>query len=228
MKFSESTISILKNFVTINDSIAFRKGNILRTISSQKHIFAQATLEDEIPQDFAIYDLNNFLSIITLRSKEFGFPELQFDDKHVYILSNNGRSKITYRCCEENAFVAPPDKKVILPTEDVKLTLTSDDISWVLETSSVLHSNHIALVGDGKSYYLHTLCPENDAANTDELYLGNVPEGSLPTCRFLFKTDNWKMIPGDYDMVVSKGALATFIHKTRKLQYWVAMEMGSK
>ena len=66
MNLSEKTFNLLKNFSTINQSILFKKGNTLRTMSVMKNILAEADIEENIPQDFAIYDLVRFLNGISL------------------------------------------------------------------------------------------------------------------------------------------------------------------
>ena len=45
MKLSDKTISVLKNFSSINQSILFKEGNKLRTISVMKNILAQSLLQ---------------------------------------------------------------------------------------------------------------------------------------------------------------------------------------
>ena len=54
MKLSDKTLSVLKNFSTINQSLLFKQGNKLRTISVMKNILAEATITEEIPTDFGI------------------------------------------------------------------------------------------------------------------------------------------------------------------------------
>ena len=63
MKLSNETLSVLKNFAGINSGIEFKKGNKLTTISSGKTVLAKATLKDEFPQDFCVYDLNQYFKI---------------------------------------------------------------------------------------------------------------------------------------------------------------------
>ena len=82
MKLSDNTISLLKNFSTINQSILFKTGNKLRTISVMKNILAEATINEALPKDFGIYDLNQFLNGHSLHQS----PELDFtNDEYVVI-----------------------------------------------------------------------------------------------------------------------------------------------
>ena len=72
MKLSDKTILLLKNFSSINQSILFKQGKKLRTISVMKNILAEATIAEDIPKDFGIYDLNQFLNGLSLHQN----PEL--------------------------------------------------------------------------------------------------------------------------------------------------------
>ena len=60
MKLSDKTLTILKNFAGINNSILVKEGTNLRTISVAKNIHAEATIEEDFPREFGIYDLNQF------------------------------------------------------------------------------------------------------------------------------------------------------------------------
>ena len=58
MKLSESTVNVLKNFSGINQSLQFKSGNILRTISPMKTVFVEATVYENFSKEFALFDLN--------------------------------------------------------------------------------------------------------------------------------------------------------------------------
>ena len=116
MKISPDTTAILKNFAHINQGIFFKKGNVISTVSPQKNILADATISETIPQDFGIYDLNNFLSVNSLFKEG---SELEFDQNHVIIKGLGGRSKIKYRITDPSMIVVAPDKRPNLPAVDV-------------------------------------------------------------------------------------------------------------
>ena len=148
MKLSQETTAILKNFSHINQGIYFKKGNVISTMSPQKNILADATISEEIPQDFGIYDLNNFLSVTSLFKEG---SELEFDDKHVIIKGLGGRSKIKYRITDPSMIVVAPDKRPNLPSVDVKFTFSKDDFEWVIKTATVLGAPHLAVESDGST-----------------------------------------------------------------------------
>jgi len=223
MKLSNETLSVLKNFGTINQGIFFKQGKTLKTVSSHKNILAEVTIKEEIPADFGVYDLNNFLSVVSLHKDD---PSFEFDEKHVVIVGNKGRSKIKYRFCEPTMIVIPPEKQFVMPESEIKFTFSSEDFDWVLRAASVLSSPHIAIESDGKKISIVTLDLQNDAAHTDAL---EIAEGNGNKFKMIFKTENLtKVLPGSYDVEISSKGVSHFKNKTVPLQYYISTEAGSK
>ena len=102
MKLSNDTLNVLKNFASINQGIMFKKGKTIKTVSGGKNVLAEATISEEIPTDFGVYDLNNFLSVLSLHKEE---PVLEFESNNVLISGLKGRSKIKYRFCAPHMIV---------------------------------------------------------------------------------------------------------------------------
>lgn len=224
MKLSQETTAILKNFSHINQGIYFKKGNVISTMSPQKNILADATISEEIPQDFGIYDLNNFLSVTSLFKEG---SELEFDDKHVIIKGLGGRSKIKYRITDPSMIVVAPDKRPNLPSVDVKFTFSKDDFEWVIKTATVLGAPHLAVESDGSTVKLVTFDESNDASHTNSLELSDVdPQGNV--FKLIFKTENLKVIPDSYVVEISSKGISTWTSTTSELKYWVTIETSSK
>ena len=142
MKLSESTLSLLKNFSTINQSILFKQGNKLRTISVMKNILAEATITEELPKDFGIYDLNQFLNGLGLHHQ----PDLDFaNDGHVVI--REGRMRTKYFFADPNVIITPPDKEISIPTEDVKFELSTQQLDKLLKASAIYQLPDLSVVG---------------------------------------------------------------------------------
>ena len=221
MKFSEDTLTILKNFATIYDGLAFKKGNSLKTMDTGKIVFAAATISEEIPHDFYIGKLNTFLSVLSL---ENDIPNLEIDDKNVYVVGNKGRSKITYRQCTPDNLL-DTNKSINITPENtkIKFDLSEEDFKWVMRSATILQNPHILVVGDGSHVYLRTTNVHDNSVHSDSLDLGEFP-APQNTVRVVFKTENWKMIPGPYEVCVSSKAVSSFEHKDRKLKYWIAVE----
>ena len=222
MKLSSETLAILKNYGNINQGIHFKTGNIIKTISPHKNILTQAEITEEIPCDFGLYDLNNFLSVISLHKDE---PELDFDNRHVLIVGNNERSKIKYRFCDPTMIVTPPENDIEMPNPEIKFTLTSEDFQWILRAASVLSSPQIGIESDGDKINIITFDLQNDSAHTDSLEIG---DGNSATFRMIFKTESLtKLLPGSYDVSISSKGIAFFVNQSVKIQYYVTIESGS-
>lgn len=224
MKLSNDTLSVLKNFGAINQGIYFKKGKTLKTVSSHKNILAEVTITEDIPADFGVYDLNNFLSVVSLHKDE---PSFEFDEKHVVICGNKGRSKIKYRFCEPTMIVVPPEKALTMPEAEIKFELKAEDFEWITRAANVLSSPQVAVESDGKTVHIVTLDLQNDSAHTDALEIGNNDTGNK--YRMIFKTENLtKIMAGTYDVSISSKGISNFKNKNVSLQYWITTEQGSK
>ena len=223
MKLSNETIAVLKNFGAINQGILFKPGKKLKTVSSHKNILAEVDIKEDIPAEFGIYDLNNFLSVISLHKDD---PSFEFDDKQVTIIGNKGRSKIKYRFTPANMIVTPPEKQLTMPDAEIKFELKFEDFDWIMRAANVLSSPQIAIESDGKKVNIVTLDLSNDSAHTDAL---EITEGTGNKYKMVFKTENiTKIMSGSYDVSISSKGISHFKYKTLSLQYWVTTEAGSK
>ena len=215
MKLSNETLNVLKNFSTINQGIEFKKGNKLATMAATKSVLAKATLKDEFPQDFCIYDLNQFLSVHSL----YKDTELDFND--IDVVFKSGRSKVKYRKTEKNQIVVPPEKELSLPTVDVSFTLTSEDFDSILKTANVLQSPHVSVESSGDKINLTAFNADDNSAHTNSIEIG---DGNGKSFKMVFLTQNLKMIAGSYDAEISFKGLASFKNTKQEIQYWVASE----
>jgi len=221
MKLSKHTLSMLKNFSDINMSIEIKKGNILRTVSVQKNILAQAELEEEFPQDFAIYELNRFLGAVSL----FDDPEFTFNGKSTNI--GTAKHSVDYVYCDPSMIVTPPENNITFPEPEVKFVLSQDALSQVMKASNVLGTPEIAIEGGphpNDVIRLKALDVNNDSTDTFKVVL---EEKSGDKFRFVFKTENMKMIPGNYDVEISSKGISHFTLQGQKLEYWIATESTS-
>jgi len=224
MKISPETNAILKNFAHINQSLFFKKGSVISTMSPQKNILVDATITETIPQDFGIYDLNNFLSVTSLFKDG---SELEFDQNHVIIKGLNGRSKIKYRITDPSMIVVAPDKRPKLPVVDVKFTFSKEDLEWVIKTASVIGAPHLAVESDGTTVSLVTFDESNDAGHTNSLEMSDVdPEGNV--FKLVYKTENLKVIPDSYSVEISSKGISTWTSITNEIKYYITLETSSK
>ena len=219
MKLSDSTLSILKNFAGINNSILVKKGNRLRTISVAKNILAEANLGEEFPSDFALYDLNQFLNV---NNSLFRNPELDFTDNG-YVVISEGESKQTFFFADPNVIVTPPDKEITLPTEDVCFELSTEQLDKLLKAAAINQLPDFSAIGRNGKVNLVVRDKKNDTSNRHEEVVGETSD----EFSFNFKVENIKVLPGTYDVIVSKKLLSRFTSKNQDLTYYIALEPDS-
>lgn len=221
MKLSENTIEVLKNFSTINPSLSFRQGNILRTVSPQKNILAAAVVEESFPADFAIYELNQFLGLNSI----FENGDIQFGDSRLEI--TEGSSKCSYTYTDPSMVTTPPEKDLSLPTSEVQFEMTRETLKSVVNAANQLSLPEIAVRGDGTTISLVATDTKNPTTNEYSVSVSSShAEVSLEEFSFVFKTENFKFIPDDYSVTVSSKGISNF--KGTRVEYWVATEAGSK
>lgn len=218
MKLSESTVNLLKNFSSINQSILFKAGNKLRTISVMKNILVEANVAEEFDKDFGIYDLNQFLNGLSLHAS----PELDFTSDE-YVVIKEGRMRSKYFFADPTVIVSPPEKEITLPSEDVEFVLTSQQLEKLKKASSVYQLPDISVVGDGETIRLVARDKKNDTSNDFAIEVGETDE----TFTFNFKEENLKVLPGTYDVVVSSKLLSRFSSQNCDLVYYIALEPDS-
>lgn len=218
MKLSDKTLTLLKNFSSINQSMLFKKGNSLRTISVMKNILAEAKIEEDIPKDFGIYDLNQFLNGLSLHQN----PELDFQNDG-YAVIREGKMRSKYFFAEPSVIVSPPDKDINLPSEDVCFELNTQQLDKLLKAASIYQLPDLSAIGENGVVKLVVRDKKNDTSNDFSIVVGETDSNFV----FNFKVENIKIIPGTYDVVVSSKLLSRFESKNYDLTYYIALEPDS-
>jgi hypothetical protein len=220
MKLSDKTLEVLKNFTSINTGISIKSGNTIRTISKQQNVLAKATVAETFDKEFVIYDLNRFLGTLTSLSD----PDITINSDKKVMTIKSGSSKTIYGLSDEAMIVAPPEKELKVENAEVNFELTKDNLSQILKMSGVLGLPNIAVVGDGKKILASTLDSKNDQSDNFSIEVGVTKD----TFKFIFTTENLKMIPGDYSVGISSKGISHFKNKSIPVEYWIATEAGSK
>ena len=220
MKLSDKTLLLLKNFKDINQSILFKKGSKLRTISVMKNILAEATIDEELPKDFGIYDLSQFLNGLELHKPHI--PELDFGEDS-YVVIKEGRMRSKYFFADANVIITPPDKEVTLPSEDVSFELSTSQLDKLLKAASIYQLPDLAVVGGDGVVKVLVRDKKNETSNDFSIIVGE----TNATFSFNFKVENIKILPGNYDVVCSKNNLSRFTSKNQDLTYFIALEPDS-
>ena len=218
MNLSDKTLTILKNFAGINNSILVKKGNQLRTISVAKNILAEAIIEEQFPREFAIYDLNQFLNGLDLHQD----PDLDFSQDS-YITIQEGKRKVRYFYADPNVIISPPDKEITLPSEDVHFQLESASLEKLLKAAAVYQLPDFSVIGGSGVVNLVVRDKKNDTSNTFAIAVGE----TVKEFTFNFRVENIKIIPGAYDVIISSKLLSQFTNSQYDLKYYIALEPDS-
>jgi hypothetical protein len=214
MNISDNTLSVLKNFSGINQNLAVKSGNKIRTISPQKTVMAVAQVEDKFDSPFAIYDLNQFLSAISLFEK----PNFVFEDSNVVVA--NGKSSIRYFYADESMVMTAPERDIELPDTLVEFKLSVNDLKSTMQAASVLQAPNWSVVGNGSIIEIVVGDVKNSTSNNYRVTVGTTSE----EFEVVFKVDNLKMMQRDYNVAISSKGISHFTTEKGDLQYFVATE----
>lgn len=215
MKIDVDTVNVLKNFAKINPSIVVQEGNVLKTISPTKTIMAKAKVKTDFGKRFAIYNLDRFISIVST----FTDPDFKFGDKSVDISDTNRKTHYVY--ADENTVTKAPEKEINLPSVDVTFRLTNENLKDVEKAAGILALPEIVVMGDGKNLYLQAADSKNPSGDVYSIQIGETDKAF----KAIFKAENIKIIPGDYDVNISSKGISHFIHDD--VEYYIAVEQTS-
>ena len=218
MKLSEKTLTVLKNFAGINNSILVKEGNKLRTMSVAKNILGEAQIEEDFPRQFGVYDLNQFLNGLSLHQD----PEMDFTEES-YLTIREGKRRVKYFFADPQVIISPPDKEITLPSEDVHFQLESSALEKLLKAAAIYQLPDLSLVGGDGVVKLVVRDKKNDTSNEYSIIVGETDR----KFSFNFKVENIKIIPGAYDVVVSSKLLSCFTNSEYNLTYYIALEPDS-
>ncbi len=219
MKISDNTISILRNFSDINANILFKPGSTLNTVSTMKNIMAKADVEEEFETEFGVYDLPEFLRALD----SFKQPVLKFTgNTNLKIQDEKSTLSARYAFADKST-LRFPSKEIKMPDQTVAFTLKNEDYESVKKLYTNLSLPDIAFKGEDGKIKLVALDKKNSNSNVSSIIVG---DSNIEFTAYI-KAENMKIVPGDYDVALSKAKIAHFINKKVKVQYWIALEADS-
>ena len=218
MQLSDKTLNLLKNFAGINQSILFKQGKTIRTISVMKNILAEVNVDEEFERDFGIYNLNEFLNAMSL----YQDPQLDFKNES-YVSIREGKTRSKYFFADPAVIVTPPDKSITLPSEDVSFELNTQQLDKLLKAAAVYGVPDLSVIGENGVVKLVVRDKKNDTSNDFSVVVGETDK----EFSFNFKVENIKILPGTYEVVVSQKLLSRFTSKNHDLTYYIALEPDS-
>ena len=222
MKLSEHTISVLKNFASINQNLVIKEGSELQTMSAMKNIVSKATVEESFPKEFAIYDLNEFLASLSL----FTNPILTFDDQSLEMKEEKNHFNALRYFYSDPSVVQSPSNTITMPSEEVSFELTNETLSKMKRASAVIGAPDMVLENTDEPFksILNAIDKKNDTANNYSLDISTNGDGQF---KFYFKVENLKLMDGSFDVSVSSRNISNFKSKNSDVEYWIALEPES-
>ena len=218
MKLSEKTLTVLKNFAGINNSILVKGGKQLRTMSVAKNILGEAQIEEDFPRDFAIYDLNQFLNGLGL----YQDPDLDFEADN-YVVIREDQWDVKYFFSDPQVICSPPDKAITLPSEDISFKLETAVLEKLVKQAAVYQLPDLSAIGRNGNIELVVRDKKNDTSNIPRIVVGQTDKEFT----FNFKMENIKIIPGSYNVSISSKLLSEFSNSKYDMKYYIALEPDS-
>ena len=226
MNLNNETVSVLKNFSTINQNLVIKSGSNISTMSAMKNIIASAKVKENFPVDFAIYDLNEFLAALSLFEK----PDLDFHDDFVVITENGSTGKFLKYWYSDPSVVTSPTKEITMPECEVSFNLENNMLVNVQKAAAVIGAPDMALeaMSVGKAL-LKVTDKKNSTANDYAVGVDvNNEDGKDLPYKFWFKVENLKLLSGSYNVAVSSKNISHFVNSNVDINYWIALEPESK
>lgn len=218
MQLTDKSTTILKNFASINPSIVFHKGKKQKTIAPSKTLLAEAVFEDSIEESFSIYDLNSFIAVLTTEKDPIQF-DLQGTD---LVMTHENGDRLKFRTCVPTMVVSPGEKEIKDTDIAVEFDLSAELLKKIQQYASILSSPNI--IFETKGNVIEVMADEVCNDSSHQFTISIKSDKKLKPARSIFRTENWKLLPGDYHVSVLTVGAAKFENKTEKVTYWMAIE----
>lgn len=221
MELSVETEALLTNFAGINQNMLFTEGSTIKTMSEARNVLASGNISEDIPKEFGIYDLNEFLRAIAIVNPS---PNIKFEDDNVLLKDSSGRLKIKYFYSSKETLTYP-EKDITMPTSDVSFVLENETFKKIKNATNAFGHSEMSISGTQDLLTLSVADSQNATSNKFSI---DVPgTASSSNFNFIMNISNMKIIPGDYDVNISSKLISNFKHKHLNVQYWIALEKTS-
>jgi len=220
MELSEKTLTVLRNYATINPNVVINEGDEIKTISEAKNVLSSAKLDVQFPKTFGIYDLSEFLSVLSLVNS----PRLTFEDNYVLVGDSSGRTRIKYFYSDIDILTVP-SKDIVMPECEVSFSFDKETLSRVKRAASVLGHNEMSLTVVDNVLVLSVIDQNDKTSNVFSIDVDGTYKN--PNFSFVFNISNLKMVEDDYRVDISSKLISHFVNDESGIQYWVALEKSS-
>ncbi len=220
VSISNDTLSVLRNFSSINPNVVLKPGQEVKTISEAKNILAVADIVEDFPAEMGIYDLNEFLSVVNLVND----PQLSFGDNHVDVVGGNSKVKYFF---SDSSILTTPQKDITMPECEVTVSLTSETLSQIRKAASALGHSEMAISAVENGVNIKVFDSKDSSANIYNIQLANDAGYNDGQFEFVININNLKLLDGDYEVNISSKLISEWKNTTKPVKYYIALEKNS-
>lgn len=220
MQLNENTMAVLKNFASIQSNVVLREGNVVKTIAEAKNVMAVATLDQNFEREVGIYNLDEFLSVLSLVDT----PELEFADDFVTVSDSSGRSKIKY-FYSDLGILTSPAKDIPMPEAEVRFDLDEGSLNRIRRAAAALGHEKMTITATEGGVELTVVDNSDSTSNAFSIVVPGECDSTDFT--FVMNISNLKLISGDYEVAVSSRLISNFKNKASEVSYFIALEKSS-
>lgn len=221
MELTDKTLKVLQNFATINPNLVFSEGNTLKTISVARNVLSSTTVDETFPQQFGIYDLNEFLNVLNLVDK----PNLKFESDYVVVSDNTGRSNVKYFYSDVDMLTSP-GKDIVMPEAEVNFVIDTDTLNRIKKAAAVLGHNEVSITSNNGAVTLSVIDSKDSTSNAFSIDVeGDYPEGV--DFNFVLNVNNIKVVNEDFAVSISSKLISRWKSQQSAIEYFIALEKSS-
>jgi len=220
MQLNENTLKVLQNFASLNPNFIAREENVFNSISAAKTILGEATVDQTFPRRFGLYDLGEFLSIISILPDH----NLEFHDKYVVISDNTGLNSCKYFYASEE-ILSFTDKTISIPDEVATCSINWATIQKLHRAASALGHDKVDFLPNENGFMLSVVDHNDPTSNSFDVIVPGTCESK--DFRFTFQIANFKMMEGDYEVKISSKMISEWKKTTDEIKYTIALDKSS-
>jgi len=220
VSISNDTLSVLRNFSSINPNVVLKPGQEVKTISEAKNILAVAEIAEDFPTEMGIYDLNEFLSVVNLVND----PQLNFGDNHVDVVGGNSKVKYFF---SDSSILTTPQKDITMPDCEVTVSFTDDILSQIRKAASALGHSEMSISATDDGVNIKVFDSKDNSANIYNIQLANDAGYKEGQFDFVININNLKLVDGDYEVNFSSKLISEWKNTTKPVRYYIALEKNS-
>lgn len=225
MKFSKHFVSILKNFATIHSGIVLKAGDFVMTRSASGATYAETTLPagEEIEFNVAIFDLNAFLSILSLSGED---SEITSNGDEILIKGK--RSVVTWPAADP-LDVVHPKKPIVFPPASVEFDLDGEDFKQLMKISHGLGANTLSIANENGKIVISAYNKDLDPNFSKALSTFDVADyDGDKEFKFIIHLENLKLVPANYSVKLwAVGEQYAVKFTGENVNYVISLEDGS-